>query len=284
VTADPRLGFYGPTSQMWRINREVVILGAGQAALLLQLAHPHVAEGVAQHSDFESDPWRRLRGTLRTTMALVFGDGREAQRAVRRLNGIHARVRGEASDPVARELAGARYRALDPELLLWVQATLIMSSLEAYERWVGPLTLADREAFWDEARQVGVHIGIPLSASPPGYPALEAYWQRMLTPGGPIHVTPTARRLSRPIVRPPIPLLPGPLVELFALPSIALLPPRLREEYGLRWGPAQRILAPLIERLIRLWVRLLPASWRSMPQARSAQRRAARVRSAMDAA
>src|SRR5512144_1521758 len=44
------LGFYGPDSIMWRINREAVLLGAGPAALLLQVAHPLVAEGVAQHS------------------------------------------------------------------------------------------------------------------------------------------------------------------------------------------------------------------------------------------
>jgi uncharacterized protein (DUF2236 family) len=253
-----------------------VILGAGQAALLLQLAHPLVAEGVAQHSDFQQDPWRRLRGTLRTTMALVFGDAQEARRAVRRLNGIHARVRGEASDPVARELAGTHYRALDPDLLLWVQATLIMSTLQAYDRWVEPLSPADREAFWDEARQVGVHIGIPLSASPPDYLALEAYWREMLRPGGPIRVTPTARRLSRSIVRPPLGFLPGPLVDLLALPSIALLPPRMRDEYGLEWGPLQRVLALMADRLIRLWVRIVPPSWRAMPQARSAERRSAR--------
>src|SRR3990170_1511657 len=114
VRADPLLGFYGPGSRMWRVNREAVLLGAGQAALLLQIAHPHVAEGVAQHSDFEADPWRRLRGTLRTTLDLIFGDGPAAERAVARLNGIHARVHGDD------------YSALDPALLLWVQATLVV--------------------------------------------------------------------------------------------------------------------------------------------------------------
>ena len=63
--ADPISGFYGPGSRMWRINREAVLLGAGPAALLLQLAHPLVAEGVAHHSRFEEDPTRRLRNTLR---------------------------------------------------------------------------------------------------------------------------------------------------------------------------------------------------------------------------
>ena len=192
--ADPLLGFHGPGTAMWRINREAVLLGAGPAALLLQIAHPHVAEGVAHHSDFEADPWRRLRRTLRTTLALVFGDGPTAELAVRRLNGVHATVRGEATDPDARALAGETYRAMDPELLLWVQVTLVWTSVQAYERWVEPLDDADREELWAEAREVGRRLGIPLDVSPPDWPALEAYWDRMLGPGWP------DRQSRRPLV------------------------------------------------------------------------------------
>ena len=58
-------GLYGPDSEAWRLNREaMLLLGAGPRALLLQLAHPAVAAGVADHSDFRADPWRRLAGTL----------------------------------------------------------------------------------------------------------------------------------------------------------------------------------------------------------------------------
>ena len=137
--ADPLLGFYGAGSMMWRINREAVLLGAGPTALLLQVAHPLVAEGVAQHSSFTADPFKRLHGTITTTMDLVFGDGLAAERAVRKLNGVHASVRGSVDDEHARQLAPA-YRALDPDLLLWVQVTLIITSVRAYHRWVSPLT------------------------------------------------------------------------------------------------------------------------------------------------
>src|SRR6476646_2648074 len=89
---DPVLGFYGPASMMWRINREAVLLGAGPAALLLQIAHPLVAEGVSHHSEFHGDTFGRLRRTLNTTMYRVFGDGPIADRAVKRLNGVHASV------------------------------------------------------------------------------------------------------------------------------------------------------------------------------------------------
>jgi uncharacterized protein (DUF2236 family) len=262
--ADPLLGFYGPDSMMWRINREAVLLGAGPAALLLQIAHPSVARGVAEHSTFEADPFRRLHGTIRTTMALVFGDGRAAERAVRRLNGIHARVRGED------------YRALDPLLLLWVQATLIVTSVGAYERWVAPLSAAEKEQFWQEARAVGVRIGIPLSQSPADWPALLRYWDEMLAPDGPIQVTGTARRLAPAIIRPPFALVPVPLVDLLALPGKALLPPRLRREFGIGWGPGHERMARLLGLAINGWVKIVPARLRSMPQARAAFRRAAR--------
>jgi uncharacterized protein (DUF2236 family) len=269
----PLLGFYGPESMMWRINREAVLLGAGPTALLLQIAHPLVAEGVARHSNFEADPFARLHGTIRTTMDLVFGDGRQAQRAVRRLNGIHAGIRGQSVDPAAAAVASS-YRALDPELLLWVQATLIVTSVRAYGLWVRPLTAADRELFWQEARSVGVRLGIPLSASPADWPALMRYWRAMLGPGGPIRATATARRLSPAIIRPPLPLVPGRAVDLLALPGLLFLPSRLREEFGISWTRRHERTAKLLGFAIRTWVRVVPPAMRSLPQANTAWRRA----------
>jgi uncharacterized protein (DUF2236 family) len=258
---DPLLGFYGPDSMMWRINREAVLLGAGPAALLLQIAHPMVAEGVAQHSTFEQDPFARLRGTLVTTMDLVFGDGRRAEAAVRRLNSVHASVRGPG------------YRALDPELLLWVQVTLIKTSVEAYSRWVWPLSAAEKDQFWQEARSVGTRLGIPLSFSPADWPALLDYWHTMLAPEGPIHATPTAVRLSPMILRPPLPLLPGAIVDLLGMPGTALVPARLRDEFGIRWTRRDDAYARYLGIGVRAWTFAVPGPLRWMPQARWAYRR-----------
>ena len=259
---DSILGFYGPDSMMWRINREAVLLGAGPTALLLQIAHPQVAQGVAEHSSFAADPFKRLHGTITTTMDLVFGDAVAAERAVRRLNGIHATVKGE------------NYRALDPELLLWVQVTLIITSVRAYHRWVAPLTKPELEQFWQEARSVGTRLGIPLSLSPADWTALAAYWRRMLSPDGPIHVTPTAKRLAPMIMRPPLPRVPGMAIDFLALPGLALLPRRLREEFGLPWDFAREALSRSSDKFLKAWVRSAPVSVRSMPQAREAYRRA----------
>ncbi|MEA2622087.1 MAG: hypothetical protein QOH61_997 [Chloroflexota bacterium] len=271
----PVLGFYGPGTQMWRINREAVLLGAGPAALLLQIAHPLVAEGVAQHSRFEEDPFARLRATLRTTMDLVFGDGPTAEAALRRLNGVHATIRGEVADDVARAATGATaYRAMDPSLLLWVQATLIVTSVRAYERWVGPVTDADRERFWQEARAVGPRMGIPADRSPQDWRQLMAYWDEMLAPDGPIQVSPTARRLSPSILRPPLPMTPPAIVGLINLPGLSLVPDRIREGFGIDWTPRHERMARGLGLAVRGWVRAMPPGWRAMPQARAAARRA----------
>jgi uncharacterized protein (DUF2236 family) len=272
------LGFYGPDSMMWKINREAVLLGAGPTALLLQIAHPMVAEGVAQHSTFESDPFARLQGTITTTMDLVFGDGRAAERAVRRLNSVHASVRGDVGDAEARRLAD-RYRAMDPELLLWVQVTLIITSVRAYSAWVRPLSRSEREQFWHEARTVGTRLGISLTQSPADWTALTAYWRGMLAAGGPIHVTPTARRMAPLIMRPPLPFTPGPVIDTLALPGLAFLPGRLRREFGLPWGLGRHVAARAIGTGVRAWTSVVPAYFRSMPQARRAFRRAAKTAS-----
>lgn len=275
--ADPVLGFYGPHSVMWRINREAVLLGAGPASLLLQVAHPLIAAGVAEHSDFRVDPFGRLRRTLATTLDIVFGDGATAERAVRRLNRVHSGVRGPSGEEAAHLTGMDRYRALDPDLLLWVQATLIVTSVEAYRRWVGQVTDLEAEAFWQEARRIGVRLGIPRRVSPPDWPALLAYWDRMLAPGGPIQVTAEARAMAPLLVRPPLPLAPGWAVDALALPGLALVPTRIRDAYAIPWGAGRERAARLVTIGVRAWTSVVPTSLRSMPQARVADRRARRM-------
>ncbi len=105
----------------------MLLLGAGPRALLLQIAHPSVAAGVNDHSDFRADPWRRLNGTLRSYLAIVYGSAATARAEIRRLNALH------------RGIVGPGYAARDPSLSLWVHATLIDSTLTVSDAWLGPL-------------------------------------------------------------------------------------------------------------------------------------------------
>ena len=209
-------------------------------------------------------------------MAMVFGDGPTAERAIRRLNGVHATVRGDVHDGEASRVSGVHsYRALDPELLLWVQATLVVTSVRAYRRWVGSVSDIEADALWQEARGVGVRLGIPLQVSPVDWTALMHWWDRMLAPNGPIQVTPTARRMAPMLLRPPLPLAPGWAVDLLALPGLGLLPERIREAYGVEWTPRRaRGSSDPRAGASDAWTSMVPGDWRAMPQARAAQRRA----------
>src|SRR3954447_3992052 len=130
------VGLYGPDSESWRVNREgVLLLASGPRALLLQLAHPLIAEGVNQHSDFRRDPWTRLERTLRSYLRIIYGSTTLARGEIRRLNTFHRSIVGPIDDPLNRARFGERYEARDPELSLWVHATLVESVATAFEAW-----------------------------------------------------------------------------------------------------------------------------------------------------
>src|SRR5438093_7825050 len=100
TAGDP--GLFGPASMLWRVGRERVLLAGGPAALLLQLAHPLVAAGVAAHSDFRLDPLARLRATMFAVLAISFGDLEQAESAATAIRAVHGRVTGRLGRPVGR--------------------------------------------------------------------------------------------------------------------------------------------------------------------------------------
>src|SRR5262245_28174185 len=261
--ADDRLGLYGPGSEAWALNREaMLLLGAGPRALLLQLAHPSVAAGVAEHSDFRADPWRRLQGTLDSYLRIVYGTATAARAEIRRLNELH------------RTITGPSYRARDPELSLWVHATLVDSTIVVADAWLEPLSRGRRRRYYAESLPIGRAFGIPPALLPPDLEAFEAYLDRSMAPDGPVQVSPTARELAHAVLHPPLgPVLP-PLAAVPAAayawtlwPSVGLLPDAIRAAYGLRWGPLERAVSTWLVAGWRAWRPILPATFRQLPQA-----------------
>jgi len=279
------IGLYGPGSEAWRLNREaLLLLAAGPRALLMQVAHPLVAEGVDQHSDFRADPWRRLEGTLRSYLAIVYGSTRRAQGEIRRLNALHRSIAGPVRDPVARAGHGAAYRARDPELSLWVHATLVDSTIVAADRWLAPVPRARRARFYAETVPIGRAFGIPGALLPADLDAFERYLADQVAPAGPVHPTRVARDIAAAILAPPlgpvVPALgwvPARLYSWTLWPSIGLLPAPLRNEYGFAWGRRERFVAAWLLAAWRAWRPVLPPSFRQMPQALAADRRVMEV-------
>lgn len=263
-----RDGLFGPSSEAWRLDREaLLLLGAGPRALLLQLAHPAVAAGVADHSDFRADPWRRLDGTLRSYLRIVYGSRTAALGEIRRLATLHRRVTGPG------------YAARDPELSLWVHATLVDSTIVANDRWLGPLGRDRAARFYLETVPIGRAFGVPAALLPADLAAFERYLAEMLGEGGPVRVGDTARELAAAILHPPLPgplgrlPIPSGLYDWTLWPAIGLLPPSVRSAYGVRWGAREQAVAGWLVRGWRAWRPLLPASFRQMPQALAADRR-----------
>ncbi len=245
-------GLYPEGSITRTVNRENVLLLGGGRALLMQLAHPKVAAGVDEHSDFRVRPIRRLRRTIRMTMAIVFGDRKTALAAARAVNRVHARVTGDG------------YRALDPDLLLWVHATLVDSALVTYETFVRRLRAKEREEFFQESKLLGELLAIPRQHFPATHRDFERYVERMLADGT-VTVDTTARELSRQVLRPRLRLLPGTAMVPFEMITAGLLPPTLREQYGLAWGPAQRRAYRLAVKAVPRIVALTPPVLRVWP-------------------
>lgn len=262
-----REGLFGPGSLSWRIDREVVVLGGGSCALLMQIAHPAVAAAVAQHSTFREDPFGRLRRTLSSSFDVIFGTAGQAQRSIDRVNAIHRSVRGTIPE------TGEAYSALEPRALLWVHATLVDTALRVYDRFVSSLPAADAEAYYRECRPVARLFGVPEEAIPASLSAMRD-WMRDAIASGEVRVTPTARDLAPSILYPSrIP--PRFVWDVAHLVSISTLPAELRRQFGLPWSPARERALDRAAAISRRLLPLLPRPLRYVPQARRADRRVA---------
>src|SRR5215203_128929 len=256
----------GPGPLTWRVNGEAVLLLGGGRALILQVAHPEVAAGVAEFSDYRREPWRRLYRTVDTTLKIVFGDPLSARAASERLRRVHQRVAGTND-------RGEPYRALDPELLMWVHATLIDTSLTIYERYVKPLSTTEVDGYYEEMKLLGEAYSIPRDAMPPDYACFRRYWDSMLDSG--LRITETTWDVAHAVLRPDLSPLAWPAVELLRLVTVGLLPPGLRAELGLSWSPGRERALAGSQLAARRLLPLLPALVRRFPNARTGILRAA---------
>lgn len=251
---------YGPDTVTWRLNQEAVLLLGGPRALLMQLAEPAIAAGVAQHSGFEGDPFGRLARTLEALTAISFGSPEASRAALDGLAAVHARVRGLLED-------GTPYRADDPALAWWVLATLVDTALRVERRYLGRLRADDRKRYYAEALLLADAFGIPRILVPEDLADFQE-WMRRHVAG--LFVSATARRLARRVLRPPVPLVAAPVSEILALVTVDLLPPRLRAAYGLRWDAQRRVVLRTSQRAVRAVLPRLPALMRTFPPTVSA--------------
>jgi uncharacterized protein (DUF2236 family) len=246
-----------------RVHREQVIALSGPRALLMQAAHPVAFAGFFMSTGALDEPYERLRRTANVLHLITYGTRTAADRATARVRAVHSRVRGELSEPVGHFPAGTPWAADDPELLLWIIATLVDSALLVHQRYVGALTRSERQAYWDDYRVVGGLFGLRDRDMPATIEDFDTYIHDMLA-GDVLHVSEPARELAIQIVlKPPVPLQVRPLLELANFITVGLLPAGIRRQYGLSWDPvrglmlragaeyAKRVLVPVLPRRVR---------------------------------
>src|SRR5207245_7025140 len=117
-------------SMLRRVGAGSIGLLGGGRALLLQLAHPLVAAGVHDHSDFRRDPLGRLQHTLEMMGSIITAEDAETQAAaLRRFHDVHARIKGHLPEAVGALARNTQYSGHDPHLKLWVHATFMDTAL-----------------------------------------------------------------------------------------------------------------------------------------------------------
>jgi uncharacterized protein (DUF2236 family) len=247
----------------------VLVLAGGTCALLLQLAHPAVAAGVAQHSDFRADPFARLRRTLHATFEVVFGTTQRAGRSLARIDAIHGQVQGVVPE------SGVAYQARDPRLLLWVHATLVDTAIRIYDRFVTPLAPDEAQEYHSECARVAVALGVPAELVPATLVDLRAEMGRMIADGE-VSVTPTARELSQAVLY-PTRFPPRFVWDAAHLASISVMPDELRRGYRIGWSAARQRGVDRLAAASRRLYPLLPPGLRHVPQSRAAERRVRRA-------
>lgn len=264
-------GYYGPGSVAWKVNREWVVLLGGTRAVLMQIAHPLVALGVSNHSSYLSDPFGRAERTFVLGERLTFGSSRLARQAARTINDLHKHVHGRLPMDAGAFARNTPYDARDPALLLWVHATLVDTLLLTYKVFVGPLTHAEEEQYYQESKAVANLLGLPSTLMPQSIGDLKAYVDEMVYSH---RLAPTlqARELAYHTLFPSTFLPLRPLMHLNLNITNALLPQPLREIYNLTWSKSQQRAFELTARGMRLVVPRLPAGLRELPITRKLMR------------
>ena len=264
--SDPVAGFFGPDSLTWAISRERALYLGGMRALLMQVAAPGVAQGVADHSDFREQPLQRGFNTFAAVNALVFGTRSDALRAAARTHAIHGRVQG------------AGYTADDPRLLLWVHATLVDTTM-----FVHRLVFRGRHArspgewarAYEQTKIFAELFGVPRSMLPSTLDDFDAYMRDTLA-SDLIEVTPTAVDIKNALLG------ATPFLKLTAptnyVTAAAMLPPLLREAYGLKLSLPVRLAFGVIVGSARVITPRLPPVVRYVPEYRQAVARVAAKR------
>lgn len=243
--------FFDPNWQpkaFQKVVGEGILLAGGGVAILLQVANPGVGAGVDEHSNFAYRPIDRLRTTMSYLYTMAFGTPLEKRTIISMVHRAHAPV------------VGQNYNANDPELQLWVAATLYAAGVDIYEKIYGRLDPRDADRVYREYSVLAMSLRVPPSMWPPTRADFWTYWDAQISS---FTVSPHAQNVAKDLMWNK----EGPLWMRMNLPLIRLLtaewlPPDLRDAYGLKSSKSRtrmykalmgtgRVVYPVLPKFVR---------------------------------
>ncbi|HEX2315423.1 MAG TPA: oxygenase MpaB family protein [Thermomonospora sp.] len=235
------------------VSKEGILIAAGGVASLLQTSHPKVAQGVRDHSYTFDDPLARLRNTMGWVYTVVFGTREEAEQISGIVRRMHAKV------------TGPDYEANDPELQVWVAATLFSVSAQVYG-YLFRRTLSDAELdeLYQQSKIYATILGCPEDAMPGTYPEFREYYAHMVNT---LEINDASRYIADGVLYPkklPLPLRPG--LYPIRLITAGLMPPHIRRQYGWKWNTYRELQFHLLMNVLALVYPRLPERVRTLPR------------------
>ncbi|RYE75803.1 MAG: DUF2236 domain-containing protein [Myxococcales bacterium] len=227
-----------------------LFLGSG-SAVMLQLAVWGVGKGVAEHSNTLDRPLDRLRTTLSYVYVMGLGTDEERRQVARMVNRAHAPIKGEG------------YTAFDPELQLWVAATLAEVGKQMYENIFGPLDPDSLERCYQEGWVYGTALQVKPEMWPPTRADFEIYWEQMEQT---FSSDPQIRHYARSLLsfrKAKWYVKPGsPFISLMTRGNLS---PRAREVLALPWSERDQRRYERVWRVVRRVYPLVPRFVRRLP-------------------
>ena len=265
MSGDP--GYFGPSSIMWKVNKEITVLFGGARALLMHAAHPLIAAGARQTSFYQRDPWKRLIRTLSLQNSVTFGTKEEADESADRINRLHEVIKGED------KVTGGYYDALDHEQLLWVHACLQISSIYFYEKTVKKLSTEEKNQYHIENMVAAKLVLVNTSKMPKTHEELKNWVIKKSSEKEYLVITDVAEDVRDIIKGGPVPVHIKPIWPFIAFTAFNTLPKEFKELYGINETQLKKILLNFNLLLLKTIRPFLPPFFRLIPPARWARQR-----------
>lgn len=269
---DPKVGLYGPDSMMWKLSGPFTATGTVPGpALMLQFTHPWLSKAIYDHSMTYDDFIERFRRTAIGFGTIMYGSMPQAMGMANKLHKTHSEIEGTMDTSEGPFKRGSEYRANEVHVMMWIWASTFERLAYVYEKYEGSLTPREKEKFYEESKLFAMLMGIPEDALPKNWTQFIAYNKAMWT-SKQLTLSDDGKDLSKVLLKAPrIWLIPT--YWFVRTLTIADLPPKIREDFGLKYGLVRKFNATWMGLGVKIAGKVTPDTFSHIPVYHEAQAR-----------